>query len=303
MKKILIFSLTLCLLVSAVTCFAVSASAEEEIEVTVGQVFEWNDQSGELTTQRAWTRSNGVSPDGLWKYQFYAIEKGIYQDMVLASGGFFAWNNNPGSDDNGLGYARVRNYGANFHPGSKADAVKVFTCPSGGTIQISSTVARQSDLTAGGKATGSSFAIYVENRLVYPEQGNGEYLTLVSKNPQTIDVTVEVAKNERVRIHIGAIGDQGSDGVDMSNTITYKSVNDTVGEQASETTMVVTGFEDGKTNVKPPLKGDDDGGDRDLPVEDKGPSVGLIVGIAVGAVAVVGIAVAVVVVLKKKKQE
>ncbi len=304
MKKILTVFLTVCLLASVVACFAVSAHAED-IQVTVGQVFEWNDQSGDSAKELAWRRGGGTSPDGLWKYQFYALKKGIYQDLVFASGNQYAWNPNPGSDDNGIGYARVRQMGKNFHPATGADVVKVFTAPSGGSIQISSTVARSSDLKAGGSATGTSFAIYVEDRLVYPEEGNGEYLTLVSKNPQTIDVTVDVSKGERVRIRIGAIGNQSSDAIDMSNTITYKSINDEVAGEVSDVTLDFPKYTNGASYTIPDLPGadDDNGGDRELPTDNGGMNVGVIVGIVVGAVAVVGIAVAVVVIMKKKKQE
>lgn len=304
MKKILTVILSLCLLASLATCFAVSAHAEEKIEVTVGQVFEWNDQSTDATTQLAWRTGKGTSPDGLWKYQFYSLNKKVYQDLVWADGGQYAWTNKPGSDDSGIGYARVRQYGKNFHPANAADVVKVFTAPSGGTIFVSTTLNRDNDVQAGGTSNGSSFAIYVEDRLVYPEEGNGEFLTLVSSTPQTVEVTFDVKAGERVRFHIGAIGNQGGDSTNMSNTITYKSVNDEVAGDLTDKTVTVTQY--GTGVYKPPIPGGDDdanGGDRDLPTRNDGLPTGAIVGIVIGAVAVVAIAVVVVIVLKKKKTE
>ncbi len=310
MKKILTILLSLCLLVSLATCLAAVSSSAEETNVTVGQVFEWNDQSRDTTgdpeTETVWRKGKATSPDGNWKYHFYSLVKEMYQPLVVAAGPMYAWVKNPGPDDGGIGYARVRNFGSNFHPGEKADIVKTFICPSGGSIQISSTIARNNDLQAGSSLTGTSFAIYKENSegrtLVYPEAGGGEYLTLVSTTPQTVDVTVDVAKNERIHIHIGAIGNQGSDAVDMANTITYKSISDDETDTVSNPTISV------KTDVGTDyptvtLKGEDSGSAGAPGGSDNGGlGVGAIVGIVAGGVAVVAIAVVVVIVLKKKKQ-
>ncbi len=306
MKKILTVFLAVCLLASLATCFAFSSSAAEEIDVTAGSKFEWNDQSGDAKKQTAWRTGKGKSPDGLWQYHFYSLVKKMYQPMVFANGAQYAWTTNPGGDDSGLGYARVRELGKNFHPAVAADVVKTFYCPAGGTIEITSTLARQMDLVAGTSQTGTSFAIYVEDRLVYPEEGGGEFLTLVSTAPQTVTVTVEVAKNERVRFHIGAIGDQGSDGVNMENTIVYKSVDDSkVADEKSDTKWQNSVY------VNPDLPTDqinnnvnnNNNNNNNNTNNDGGISAGAIIGIVVGAVSVVGIAVAVVVILKKKKQD
>lgn len=302
MKKFLTLFLTLCLVVSFAACFAFSANAEE-IKVSVGSSFEWNDNSGDAKTQMAWHKSGGKSADGLWKYQYYSLAKQVYKDMV-ACGKFFAWSSKATADDFGIGYARVMEYGTYFHPGYAADAVKVFTCPSGGSIQISTEVARKTDLKSGTSATGTSFAIYVEDKLVYPEEGGGEYLTLVSTEPQLIDVTVDVAKGERVRIHIGAIGEQSADGVLMKNTITYKSINDEVAGDISDKTLTNSRLD--STEDVPTLKPNQGGNNNNnrLPTKnDGGLSTGAIIGIVAGVVAVAGIAVVVVIVLKKKKQD
>ena len=307
MKKILTLALSLCLLASVVACFAISANAEDTL-VTVGQTFEWNDQSADATTQKAWRTSKGVSPDGLWRYQFYSLAKGTYHNLVTA-GNMFAWTSNPGSDDNGIGYARVRNNGKNFHPAEKADVVKRFTCPSGGTIQITSVVARASQLQAGGSATGTSFAIYLEDQLVYPTDGS-EYVTLVSTAEQTLEATFEVKKNQNVYIRIGAIGNQGSDAIDMSNVVTYKSVNDEavegIVEDVTTSTATKTGPDlpdftdaDGKGSI---IRTSNSGGTTNVGGNDGGLGTGAIIGIVVAAVAVVGIAAAVIVIVMKKKK-
>ncbi len=311
MKKILTILLSLCLLVSLATCLATVSTGAEEKDVTVGQVFEWNDQSKEATgddaTEIAWRTGKATSPDGNWKYCFYALEKKVYRPVVIASGNLYAWNKNPGSDDNGLGYARVREFGKNFHPAEKADIVKTFICPSGGSISISTTVVRENSLESGTARTGTSFAIYKENNqertLIYPEAGAGEYLTLVSTTPQTVEVTVDVAKGERIHIHIGAMVDQGSDAVNMENTITYKSISDAAvsGPVTDGTVGNTSSF--GREYTDPVLGDKNQGnGDSNAQGNGGGLSTGAIVGIVIGAVAVVGIAVVVVVILKKKKQ-
>lgn len=304
MKKFLCILLTLSLALSLVTLFAVSAHAEgEKIDVTVGQSFEWGDQSADLNTRRNWGNSKGVSPDGLWRYQFYALSKKVYSDMVYcSSAGGFAWSANAGSDDMGLGYARVRNYGVNFHPATGADTVKVFTCPSGGTIQISTTVARASAVPTDGSSNGTSFAIYLEDRLIYPEAGGGEFRALTETAPQNIDVTVDVKAGERVRIHIGAMGNQGSDSVNMTNVITYKAVNSDTAEIVESSGPLHGTLTDPATYTIPDVQ-DNDGNspDRDLPTKNGGgfPIVAVIIIVAVVAVAAAGV---VIVVLKKKKQ-
>lgn len=302
MKKILTILLSLCLLVSCVACFAVSANAEEEIKVSVGSSFEWNSSAGDAKTQMAWSKSGGKSPDGLWQYQYYSIAKDVYKNMV-AFGTAFAWSAKATSDDYGIGYARVMEYGTYFHPGYAADAVKVFTCPSGGSIQISTEIARRNDLKAGSTANGTSFAIYVEDKLVYPGEGGGDYLTLVSTEPQLIDVEVKVAKGERVRIHIGALGEQSGDGVVMKNTITYKSINNDVAEDISDKTLTDGRIE--STDTAPTLKPNQGGNNNNkLPVKNNGGiSTGAIIGIVAGVVVVAAAAVVVVIVLKKKKQD
>ncbi len=311
MKKILTILLSLCLLVSLATCLAMVTTGAEEATVTVGQVFEWNDQSkavsGDAATELAWRKGKATSPDGNWKYSFYALEKKVYRPVVIATNNIYAWTSNPGSDDGGIGYARVREFGKNFHPASKADIVKTFICPSGGSIQISSTVARDNNLVAG-KGTGTSFAIYKENTegrtLIYPEAGAGEYITLVDTNPQTFEVTVDVAKGERIHIHIGAIEDQGGDAVDMENTVIYKSISDAeVGGVITDGTVGNTSSF-GRDYTDPVLgdKNQSNGGSNAQGNNGGGLPTSAIVGIVIGAVAVVGIAVAVVIILKKKKQ-
>ena len=305
MKKFLTLFLTLCLVVSFAACFVVSANAEEEIKVSVGSTFEWNDNSGDAKTQMAWHKSEGKSADGLWKYQYYSLKKQVYKDMV-AFGKYFAWSSKATADDFGIGYARVGEYGTWFHPGYAADAVKVFTCPSGGSIQISTEIYRKTDLVAGSGKTGTSFAIYVEDELVYPAADSGlTYETLVSTEPQLFDVTVDVAKGERVRIHIGAIDQQDGDGVTMKNTITYKSINDEVAGDISDKTLTDGGLD--PTYSRPsnnPNQGGNNNNNNRLPTKnDGGLSTGAIIGIVAGVVVVAVAAVVVVIVLKKKKQD
>ncbi len=311
MKKFLTLFLALCLIASIATCFVISANAEEEFEVEVGLPYEWNDQSEKPNGAMKWRNSKGVSADGLWQYHYYWLDapegENPYRPLKFCGSiSGFAWNSIVGGDDNGVGYARVLDVGKNFHPASKADVVKTFYCPSGGTIEIKSVLARENDVTPGGEANGTSFAIYVEDRLVYPEEGGGEYLILDSTASQEVTVRVDVAKNERVRIHVGAMGDQSSDKISMENSITYKELNDS--EVEAETDTVITpsynngnnsNDADDNNNV-----GNNGGNIQNNNNNNKGGiSTGAIVGIVVGAVAVVVVAAVVIIILKKKKQD
>lgn len=301
MKKILTVFLSLCLLASLATCFAFSAHAEEseDIVVTVGQKFEWNSQKGDASKELAW-KQNGSSEDGLWKYLIYATVKEVYQKTVYsATVGGFAWNKTPGST--GVGYARVLDFGGTFHPGEAADIVKVFTCPSGGTIDIDTTIARVANVPTGGNYTGTSLAIYLDDQLIYP--ASGEYLELSNTTERDIPVTnIEVSKNQCIYFHIGAIENQHSDAVTMSNTITYRKVNDNEVEKSTHTGYVppvITGTYSDPTLIQ----NNNNGTGSSNQSNNGGLSTGAIIGIVVGAVAVVGIAAAVVVIVKKKKEQ
>lgn len=312
MKKLVSVFLTICLLASLAVCFTVSANAAEE--VTVGKEYAWNDQSTTPAAAVKWRNGGGKSPDGLWKYEIYHLATEKFYGVVLHSaGGQYAWNATAGADDHGMGYARVREVGKNFHPAYGADIVKTFICPEGGTIDITSTVARAEAVPGGSELNGTSFAIYVEDRRVYPAEGEGEYLTLDSTAEKTVEVkAVEVAKNERVRIHIGAIGNQEKDEVSMSNIIIYKSLNsdnvaDIPTDVNTDTNTDTDESSSGDNWWDKPDNGKDKNSDKNnnnnAGSNEDGLSAGAIIGIVIGAVAVVGIAVAVVIVLKKKKQD
>ena len=300
MKKILAMILTLCIAVSFAVAFGSLANAETtnpktDIEVTVGMKFEWN-QGTDTVAQ--WITNKGWSADGLWCYKVHPINRpGYYMDTVITAGGDYAWNKVPG--DTGIGYARARNKGSNFHPGEMADIVKVFYCPSGGTIKLDTTIRRAYEFIAqeGSSATPTSLAIFVEDRKVFPE-GADEYISIASAEDQTYSVTFNVAKNERVYIHIGAMGDQASDAVEMSNTITYEEINDDIASPTDVTfdpsrpTVDTPSSTNKPTNTNPTII---------VPPKDKGPNVGLIIGVVVAVVVVAGVAAFIF--IKKKKAE
>ena len=307
MKKILAFCLVLCVFASMAASFAVSASADD-IQVSIGQKFEYNSQAATADSQLAWRKQAG-SPDGLWQYEMYALEKKAYYELVFSSESCFAWMKTPGST--GVGYARVRDNGTNFHPAQLADVVKTFHCPSGGKIQFTTTVARDTEWTSESNGTPSSIAIYLDDELVYPT-GGAEYEQLTSTTPSTIKLDLEVKKHSRIRVHIGAIGDQGSDGVDMENTVIYKSVNNEVLDPAPERSVPYgTGKVDEGTGLDPwgPSITDRHSTKTSTNV-NTGAQTGNennggfpVVPVVIGVVAVVAVAVVVVLVLKKKKAE
>lgn len=294
MKKILALVLTLCVALSMAVAFGSMANAEEnEIDVTVGMKFEYN--ASESVAK--WLAEKGTSPDGLWAYKVQPLARpGVFMNVVINSGPYYAWADPSG--DSGLGYARVRELGINFHPGTDADIVKVFYCPSGGTIKLDTTIRRVNEFIAqeGSSATPTSLAIFVEDRKVFPE-GADEYISISSIEDQTYSVTFSVAKNERVYIHIGAMGDQASDAVEMSNTITYEEINGDIGDPSDVT------FENSRDTVDAPssTKTDKPNPTIIVPPKDNGPNVGLIIGVVVAVVVVAGVAAFLF--IKKKKAE
>ncbi len=304
MKKTLSLFFALCLLTAlllslSLGCFA----AEEKVDVIVGQKYEWNEQSETKELQSAWRKSKGISPDGLWKYQFYVLSKGIYYDMMHAGAiDSFGVAYSPGTT--GVGYARVGQFGKNFHPAETADVAKVFTFPSGGTVTVDTTVVRVTEWLSG-TGTPTSIAFYLDDKLVYP--ASGEYLPLTSTTVQNISFDLEVAQNQRLYIRIGSVnGDPADDSVDMTNSITYKAVNESSVEEASDATLdysrptntisVTLGGGGGETSDLEPSGGSN----AKLPVQKEDSGSGLLIGCIVGGVVVVA-AIAVIIVLKKKK--
>ncbi|MBQ5820600.1 MAG: hypothetical protein IIW31_05140 [Clostridia bacterium] len=292
MKKILALVLTLCVALSMAVAFGSMANAKEnEIDVTVGMRFEYN--AAESVVK--WMGDKGTSPDGLWAYKVQPLARpGVYMNVVINDGPYYAWANPSG--DTGLGYARVRDLGTNFHPGTDADIVKVFYCPSGGTIKLDTIIRRATEFVVqeGSENTPTSLAIYVEDRKVFPEGGD-EYMAITKAEDQTYSVTFDVKKNERVYIRIGAIGQQSGDAVVMSNTVTYEAVNDGVADPTDITLTTSRPTVEAPTTTSRPANTNRDPIGR--PKND-GPNVGLIIGI-VAAVVVVGGAAAFIFIKKK----
>ena len=310
MKKVLTALFCLVLLVALASSLVVTTSADEP-EITIGQSYAWNNQAVDANAEKAWRLGGGVSPDKNWTYKVCVLATGKYLPVVISSAaGGYAWAASPG--DTGIGFARVRYAGVNFHPAEAADIVKVFTCPSGGTITLDTTVARSTEFDPTSSGTPTSFAVYicdgidgkklpVNKEKIYPVDDG--YVTLTSAEEKNISIPdIEVAKGQMIMIHIGAIeGNQASDAVNMSNTITYTGISDGEIDPDSIST------EDGKPSVptrdsigtlKP--AGGSQTTTTTAPVEDSG-SLGLIIGIVAGAV--VAAAVVVVILLKKKKSE
>lgn len=305
MKKVITLLLSLLMIVAVVSSLALGSSADEaDIDVVVGQVFEWNAQDATVDAQRVWGKGNAKSPDGLWSYKFFALGKKIYGDMVYnLKFSCYTWSTSATESD-GMGWARVRSFGGNFHPDTNADVVKSFIFPSGGTVTVQNLVRRTGEYVVG-KNTPTSFAVYLDDVLVYPKSG-AEYESLTSNEVVDISFDLEVKKGQRLYIHLGAIDkDRASDGVDMSNFITYKSVNDEVEtdntiatlEEFTILTNTVT-LENLTDRSDSSVNPSNNGGNG--AASDGGSSLGLI--IAIVAAVVVIAAVVVVIVIKKKKQ-
>lgn len=301
MKRTLSILCCLCLVLSMAAALTLNASAE--VEVTLGQEFAYNGAS--TAEERLAWRTHNPSEDGLWKYMFYHLGKGVYSDMksVKTQGAQYSWNgteaSNSGTGD--FDYCLVREYGKNFHPGSGADVCKAFICPTGGTVNIRTTIYRANEWTSESKGTPTGFAIFVGAKQIFPESGSG-YESITSKTPREITCTAEVLQGEQIIFRINCIdGDKASDAVYMENFVSYSAINRDGPVVTDTNTGLVASYHDIDVDVTIPTLVDTDvSGNADT--ASSGLSTGAIVGIVIGAVVVVGAAVAAILIVKKKKE-
>lgn len=293
MKKNLRFLLSFVLAVALVlTSFTMVgfAAGEDEVDVTVGSVFEYNKLDASSETRKAWSEKNSM-----WIYQYYHHNEQIWRTMVY-NAPYARWQ----TPNDIFNYAYVRNYGDNFHPAKQAETAKTFICPSSGTINFVTKVARVAEFTEESVGTPTSLRILLNDEVVYPTDGT-PYQEMRSTTEQEIRLTLDVYKNDRVRVVIGSInGDNGSDALLMSNTVTYTAVSDEEQPDPSVITDDAT-----KTNSSSVPSTSDDpidtrpvNTDNNSSKEEGGMNPALIVGIVVGVIVVAAI---VIFIIKKKR--
>ena len=306
MKKAFALFLALCM-VAALTAALVVTSSADETEVTVGQQLSYNQAAKEDVV--AWRTSN-LSPDGMWKYMFYVPNKNAYKDMVICrSSGNYSWDGSTSTGTGPLDYILVRQNGLNFHPGKAGDVCKVFIVPVSGHITLETTIARQTEFTSQSSGTPTGYAVWLEDKQIYPTDGS-EYEAFTSTTPRTVSVETDVIQGQYLYIRISSIdGQNGADGINMENFITYSSI-DTSGSVFTGTRTSLNGnntWTGGSTVTIPSLHGSDapttNNGGQKTTNNSSSSKTGLIIGIVAGVVVIAAAAAAVVIVKKKKSAE
>lgn len=187
---------------------AVRLPAVKEVEVKPWQIFEWNYYDDD-----AWQKGKGVSPDGLWEFKLYSLTEDKYVNARMSDGSY-------------LKNCMSKNYFDGFRPPIDYDLVKVFTCPSGGTIRLETLIGN--DLNNGNVVqNGSSLAIYLDGEQVYPTDGS-KYEIFPNVRTLYREITLNVKKNQKIYIHLGSLANTHENDVSLKNRVVYKSVNDSV---------------------------------------------------------------------------
>ena len=278
MKKTLTIILTICIALSLSAGFGGVAIEDPDIEVSVGMQFAWNKGTD---PDEQWLSNGGWSADGLWCYKIHpVIRPQLYLEAIITADGEYAWSATPETAAI-LADARIRAKGEGVQPGIETDAVKVFHCPAAGTVRLETTIRRVTEYITKEDSleTPTTLAVYVEDRRVCPE-ADAEFIVISSTEEKTFSCTFQVHKNERVYIHVGAMGNAENDEVIMSNTITYEELY--------------------KGCPPPPTTGST-ATDQTTTDTENGSSAGLILGIVAAVVVVVG-AVAFIFIKKKKAE-
>jgi len=180
----------------------------------IGQVLEYNGQGQTEASRRNWGNRKDHKND-FWRYQVYDYEAKDY--IPMSSSGTY-WSQT-GKSLGGPGGALVTEYGRGFVPTEKQDAVKLFRCLEGGTLEIRTVVIRKTACKPGRDP--ASFSIYLDDRKVYPETEDALLLSDTTKNEITLTLTVE--QGQMLYFRIGAVGNRYDDLVLMENYATYKA--------------------------------------------------------------------------------
>ena len=164
----------------------------------------------------------------IWSWQWALADSEDFSDMVFTTvegqGECYVadWEKYP--------YCAARSGGINVHPNAKADAARVFTAPASGWVTVEATVNRTTDYPVPSSKSPDSFRILLEEATVYPTVG--DYLIVHTTTAEEIETKVYVKAGEKLRFVIGAMDNQTSDAVILQTTVTYDTVDSTVGEIA-----------------------------------------------------------------------
>ncbi len=168
---------------------------------------------------------NNVTADGLWMYEWYNRATGEFGTPVWDPNNNAGWRSSNNAQYSS--YCRVRNNGNSLHPCPGEDPVKTFICPEAGTVRFQ--LSCQRHYAVSGNYDGSTVRLMQNDRVVWPVDG-GEY-ELNDRSVAEIDVTLTVAKGDKLRFMVGCQQTSNSDLVNiLSQTITYYNGSVSVNE-------------------------------------------------------------------------
>ncbi len=121
-------------------------------------------------------------------------------------------------------YSYVSNLGVKIHPAVEADTVKTFTVPYSGTVKIDTSIARYTQYKENSEYTPTSLRILLNDTQVYPLYS--EHLVITDTKSKEFAFSVQVRKGDKIRFVVGSMEQEGSDAVDMYNTVTYTSLDE-----------------------------------------------------------------------------
>ncbi len=119
-------------------------------------------------------------------------------------------------------YNYVDLLGVKMHPAKTRDAVKTYTAPYDGRIQMAVRVARYNEYVEEGSKTPTSLVIYKNNEQIWPTNGSQKQIT--STTELSFSISVDVRVGDKIRCVVGSMGNTTADAISMYNTVSYRAV-------------------------------------------------------------------------------
>ena len=119
-------------------------------------------------------------------------------------------------------YNYVDLLGVKMHPAKTRDAVKTYTVPHDGRIQMNVKVARYNEYVEEGSKNPTSLRVYKNDEQIWPTNGGQKEIT--STTATTYYISADVRVGDKIRCVVGSMGNATDDAISMYNTVTYRAV-------------------------------------------------------------------------------
>ena len=238
----------------------------------------------------------GVQNNNNWNFEFLDKEDGFFKKLAYVRRD----QNFQGTAEGGYEYLLIKQI--EMHPSVKGNPAKVFSCPEGGTVQLSFQAWMQAAQLS---PTGTGIAVYHNGTKIWPE--NEDYHKLDS-SIYLKRLTVDVAAGDDLAIMIDALEDNVSyDATNVRCCAEYQSTNEAVRtewpqypeEERPEVENPSADSEDSSEETEEPV--DVTEPTETEPEEETFPVVVVVVGLAAVAIVLIVIIGVVIFIQKKKK--